>query len=140
MSTLPKTRSGKIMRRVLRAATLGRDSGDISTIEDDSSVSRQSQEYVRLDHSISSSVGPNGTGCDRKPASGRECVVVRLAAVCGAYLHQVGKWAKQGRAGARLSGHAAGTWGGAVGQAASVRRGYQDTGCDGGCIYAEQAD
>lgn len=39
MSSLPKTRGGKIMGRVLRAVTLGRDPGDISTIEDESSVS-----------------------------------------------------------------------------------------------------
>ena len=32
---LPKTRSGKIMRRVLRAAEWGEDTGDISTLEDD---------------------------------------------------------------------------------------------------------
>ncbi|TME69483.1 MAG: acetate--CoA ligase, partial [Chloroflexi bacterium] len=31
---LPKTRSGKIMRRVLKAVILGKDPGDISTIED----------------------------------------------------------------------------------------------------------
>jgi acetyl-CoA synthetase len=31
---LPKTRSGKIMRRVLKAVTLDRDPGDITTIED----------------------------------------------------------------------------------------------------------
>ena len=31
---LPKTRSGKIMRRVLKAKALGQDVGDISTMED----------------------------------------------------------------------------------------------------------
>ena len=35
---LPKTRSGKIMRRVLRAVILDRDPGDITTIEDEGSV------------------------------------------------------------------------------------------------------
>ena len=35
---LPKTRSGKIMRRVLKAVTLGKDPGDITTIEDEGSV------------------------------------------------------------------------------------------------------
>jgi acetyl-CoA synthetase len=35
---LPKTRSGKIMRRVLKAVTLDKDPGDISTIEDEGSV------------------------------------------------------------------------------------------------------
>src|SRR5262249_18203995 len=38
VSMLPKTRSGKIMRRVLRAVTLDRDPGDITTIEDEGSV------------------------------------------------------------------------------------------------------
>jgi acetyl-CoA synthetase len=35
---LPKTRSGKIMRRVLKAVALDLDPGDISTIEDEGSV------------------------------------------------------------------------------------------------------
>ncbi|HKA36590.1 MAG TPA: acetate--CoA ligase [Thermoanaerobaculia bacterium] len=35
---LPKTRSGKIMRRVLKAVTLGKEPGDITTIEDEGSV------------------------------------------------------------------------------------------------------
>jgi acetyl-CoA synthetase len=34
VGTLPKTRSGKIMRRVLKAVVLDRDPGDITTIED----------------------------------------------------------------------------------------------------------
>jgi acetyl-CoA synthetase len=38
VSGLPKTRSGKIMRRVLKAVTLDVDPGDISTIEDEGSV------------------------------------------------------------------------------------------------------
>ncbi|GIS81464.1 MAG: hypothetical protein CM1200mP15_00960 [Dehalococcoidia bacterium] len=32
--TLPKTRSGKIMRRLLKARELGLDPGDITTLED----------------------------------------------------------------------------------------------------------
>jgi acetyl-CoA synthetase len=31
--SLPKTRSGKIMRRVLKAQALGQDVGDVSTLE-----------------------------------------------------------------------------------------------------------
>ena len=38
VDTLPKTRSGKIMRRVLKAVVLGNDPGDITTIEDEGSV------------------------------------------------------------------------------------------------------
>jgi acetyl-CoA synthetase len=57
---LPKTRSGKIMRRVLKAVTLDRDPGDISTIEDEGSVEeareawRQMREAVRLQPSPAS--------------------------------------------------------------------------------------
>jgi acetyl-CoA synthetase len=35
MEKLPKTRSGKIMRRLLRAQEWGEDIGDTSTLEDD---------------------------------------------------------------------------------------------------------
>ncbi len=38
VDTLPKTRSGKIMRRVLKAVVNGVDPGDITTIEDEGSV------------------------------------------------------------------------------------------------------
>ncbi|MDQ1497408.1 MAG: acetyl-CoA synthetase [Actinomycetota bacterium] len=38
VSMLPKTRSGKIMRRVFKAVVLGKDIGDVSTIEDEGSV------------------------------------------------------------------------------------------------------
>jgi len=34
VETLPKTRSGKIMRRVLKARALGKDEGDLSTLEE----------------------------------------------------------------------------------------------------------
>ena len=36
--TLPKTRSGKVMRRVIRAAWLGLDPGDLSALDDPASV------------------------------------------------------------------------------------------------------
>ena len=35
LETMPKTRSGKIMRRLLKARELGEPEGDISTLEDD---------------------------------------------------------------------------------------------------------
>jgi acetyl-CoA synthetase len=38
VAILPKTRSGKLMRRVLKAVVLDRDPGDITTIEDEGSV------------------------------------------------------------------------------------------------------
>jgi acetyl-CoA synthetase len=51
VSMLPKTRSGKIMRRVLKAVILDRDPGDITTIEDEGSVddARQAWQQVRAD-------------------------------------------------------------------------------------------
>ena len=48
VSMLPKTRSGKIMRRVLRAVTLDRDPGDITTIEDEGSVEEARQAWQTM--------------------------------------------------------------------------------------------
>jgi len=45
---LPKTRSGKIMRRVLKAVVLDRDPGDITTIEDEGSVEEARQAWREL--------------------------------------------------------------------------------------------
>jgi acetyl-CoA synthetase len=49
VAMLPKTRSGKIMRRVLKAVALDLDPGDISTIEDEGSVdeARRAVEEMR---------------------------------------------------------------------------------------------
>jgi acetyl-CoA synthetase len=49
VSMLPKTRSGKIMRRVLRAVVLDRDPGDITAIEDEGSVddARRAWQHMR---------------------------------------------------------------------------------------------
>nr|MBA2314725.1 AMP-binding protein [Chloroflexota bacterium] len=49
VAMLPKTRSGKIMRRVLKAVVLGADPGDMTTIEDEGSVedARQALEELR---------------------------------------------------------------------------------------------
>jgi acetyl-CoA synthetase len=47
---LPRTRSGKIMRRVVRAAWLGLDPGDLSALDDPASI-----EAIRL-------AGPNAVG------------------------------------------------------------------------------
>jgi acetyl-CoA synthetase len=43
VAALPKTRSGKIMRRVARAAYLGLDAGDLSALDDPSTI-----ESIRL--------------------------------------------------------------------------------------------
>jgi acetyl-CoA synthetase len=45
---LPKTRSGKIMRRVLKAVTIGADPGDITTIEDEGSVEEAREAWLNL--------------------------------------------------------------------------------------------
>ena len=45
VSKLPKTRSGKIMRRVLRAVVSGMPVGDITTLEDEASVEEAKQVY-----------------------------------------------------------------------------------------------
>jgi acetyl-CoA synthetase len=48
VTMLPKTRSGKIMRRVLKAVTLDRDPGDITTIEDEGSVEEAREAWADL--------------------------------------------------------------------------------------------
>src|SRR5262249_13601685 len=55
VNMLPKTRSGKIMRRVLKAVTLGRDPGDITTIEDEGSVeeARSAWKDMKADMGVS---------------------------------------------------------------------------------------
>jgi acetyl-CoA synthetase len=45
---LPKTRSGKIMRRVLKAVILDRDPGDLTTIEDEGSVEEARQAWLHM--------------------------------------------------------------------------------------------
>ncbi len=45
---LPKTRSGKLMRRVLKAVILDRDPGDITTIEDEGSVEETRHAWIAM--------------------------------------------------------------------------------------------
>ncbi|HEY8393682.1 MAG TPA: acetate--CoA ligase [Thermaerobacter sp.] len=52
---LPKTRSGKIMRRVLKAVVLDRDPGDISTIEDEGAVEQARQAWVEMKKALQQS-------------------------------------------------------------------------------------
>ena len=52
VSMLPKTRSGKIMRRVLKAVILDRDPGDITTIEDEGSVTEARQAWRQMKDDI----------------------------------------------------------------------------------------
>ena len=48
VTRLPKTRSGKIMRRVLAAVASGSDVGDVSTLEDEASVEEVRHVYEEL--------------------------------------------------------------------------------------------
>ena len=48
VDTLPKTRSGKIMRRVFKAVIQDRDPGDITTIEDEGSVEEARQAWRQM--------------------------------------------------------------------------------------------
>jgi acetyl-CoA synthetase len=53
VSKLPKTRSGKIMRRILKAVIVGAPLGDISTIEDEASVEDIKATYEELRKQLS---------------------------------------------------------------------------------------
>jgi acetyl-CoA synthetase len=53
VSRLPKTRSAKIMRRVVRAVVEGKPIGDITTLEDDTSVAEMKNAYADLQAEIS---------------------------------------------------------------------------------------
>jgi len=48
VARLPKTRSGKIMRRVLKAVASEVDIGDVSTLEDGTSVDEAKAAYEEL--------------------------------------------------------------------------------------------
>jgi acetyl-CoA synthetase len=52
VDSLPKTRSGKIMRRVLRAVILDKDPGDISTIEDEGSVEEAREAFTAIKREV----------------------------------------------------------------------------------------
>jgi acetyl-CoA synthetase len=57
VSLLPKTRSGKIMRRVFKAVILDQDPGDISTIEDEGSVQEARQAWLQMKEEIDKAAG-----------------------------------------------------------------------------------
>ncbi|KWW98349.1 acetyl-CoA synthetase [Carbonactinospora thermoautotrophica] len=48
VSSLPKTRSGKVMRRVLKAVVLGTPPGDVTTLEDEASVEEATRAWREL--------------------------------------------------------------------------------------------
>ncbi len=45
---MPKTRIGKIMRRVLKAVTQDRNAGDITTIDDEGSVEEAKHAWQQM--------------------------------------------------------------------------------------------
>lgn len=49
---LPKTRSGKIMRRLLRAVFMGAPLGDVTTLEDEASVEEVKRAYLELQRQL----------------------------------------------------------------------------------------
>jgi acetyl-CoA synthetase len=55
VSMLPKTRSGKIMRRVLKAVILDKDPGDITTIEDEGSVTEAREAWQQMKEDLARS-------------------------------------------------------------------------------------
>ena len=48
VESMPKTRSGKIMRRVLKAVASGQSLGDLTTLEDEASVEEVKRAYKGL--------------------------------------------------------------------------------------------
>jgi len=53
VSKLPKTRSGKIMRRVLKALASGLPIGDVTTLEDEASIEEARQAYEEFKRVVS---------------------------------------------------------------------------------------
>lgn len=60
VNLLPKTRSGKIMRRVLKAVVLDKDPGDITTLEDIGSVEEARQAWKQLKEAIQETESTGG--------------------------------------------------------------------------------
>jgi acetyl-CoA synthetase len=54
VTMLPKTRSGKIMRRVLKAIVLNQEPGDVSTIESEESVEEARQAWQQIQSQLNS--------------------------------------------------------------------------------------
>ena len=48
VNKLPKTRSGKIMRRLVKAVADGKPLGDVATLEDEASVDEVKQAFESL--------------------------------------------------------------------------------------------
>jgi acetyl-CoA synthetase len=52
VTKLPKTRSGKIMRRVLKAVASGTKLGDLTTIEDEASIDEVKKAFEELKEKV----------------------------------------------------------------------------------------
>lgn len=63
---VPKTRSGKIMRRVLKAVIQDRNPGDITTIEDEGSVEEAKQAWHQMKADLERQAAPVGAGASQK--------------------------------------------------------------------------
>ncbi|MBP1449740.1 MAG: AMP-binding protein, partial [Thermoproteus sp.] len=57
---LPKTRSGKIMRRLLKAVASGAPLGDVSTLEDEAAVEEVKKAYEEFKRLLEEDHGPRG--------------------------------------------------------------------------------
>ena len=55
VKSIPKTRSGKIMRRVLKAVASGQNLGDLTTLEDETSVEEVKMAYEKVSGEASAS-------------------------------------------------------------------------------------
>jgi acetyl-CoA synthetase len=57
VDSLPKTRSGKIMRRLLKAVASGQEIGDTTTLDDETSVTEAREAYAHLKKSAQKNKG-----------------------------------------------------------------------------------
>ncbi|HEU5283179.1 MAG TPA: acetate--CoA ligase [Burkholderiales bacterium] len=73
LSALPRTRSGKIMRRLLKARELGMPEGDTSTLESDTAPGGTLESYTAPSGTLESDTAPSGTlESDVPPRGGPE--------------------------------------------------------------------
>ncbi|MCS7213166.1 MAG: acetate--CoA ligase [Candidatus Calescibacterium sp.] len=54
VSKLPKTRSGKIMRRLMKAVFVGKELGDVSTLEDEATIDEVSKAFYEFKEELKS--------------------------------------------------------------------------------------
>ena len=72
VAELPKTRSGKIMRRLLRDIAEGRETGDVTTLADSSVMDQITKGMQRVGHPVRPrATTPGTTGTDAGPLASR---------------------------------------------------------------------